>query len=118
MQTPEPYSFFSLEAYDEASGFPVHEVYLERFARDEFPLHLANILKSLPGNESEDIDPALLSSLPQLIAELANWGSLPLRVCHNASRLPYRIHTGREFDLMTKGLKPFAFFSHPNRSRA
>jgi len=114
MKTSDAYSFFSVDAYDPASGFPVREVYLENFSKQELPPDVQNAISTLNGNEVDDLDPASLQGYPRLQQEVAYWHTLPLRISHDKSNLPYRNHGGREFDLMSKGLKPFAFFSHPS----
>jgi hypothetical protein len=42
---------------------------------------------------------------------IGEWADKPIKLFHESSELPYRVHGGREFDLMMKGLKPLSAFS-------
>jgi hypothetical protein len=110
--TAEAYSFYGVDFYDEATGFVLHEVYLENFEGSKLPGFIRDKIKHLEANQSEPLDRARLMEHPEFMAAVGKWSKLPIRLRHESSVLPYRLHGGRELDLMTKGLKPLSVFSH------
>jgi hypothetical protein len=110
--TAETYSFFSVDAYDEDTGFVVREVYLENLGASRLPEFIRQKIQNLKRNVSESLERALIMECPEFKAEIAEWGMLGIRLRHESSALPYRVHGGRELDLMMKGLKPLSVFSH------
>jgi hypothetical protein len=113
----ETYSFFSVEFYDEATGTVVHELYLEN-VEDKLPRFIRQRIREVEADQSEPLEWTRLMEHPEFRVELGEWHKLPIRLRHESSVLPYRMHGGREFDLMMKGLKPLSVFSHVDRSSA
>lgn len=113
-------SFFSIDVCDEDTGLLVHEIYLEDVDDRSLPDVLRHKMLTLGANQSEllssgDLEQYLEQYLAQhseLRHELSQWPGLPVRIRHDRSEVGYRIHGGRELDLMTKGLKPLSVFSH------
>ena len=112
VMTPEAYSFYGVDFYDEATGLVLHEVYLENFEGDKLPEFIREKIPDLKVNQSEPLDRARVMERPEFSAEAGRWDKLPVRLRHKSSVLPYRIHGGRELDLMLKGRKPLSVFSH------
>jgi hypothetical protein len=112
VMTTESYSFYGVDFYDEATGFLLHEVYLENFERNKLPEFIREEIQGMKANQSKPLDRARLMEHPGLGAEAGKWHKLPIRLRHESSELPYRVHGGRELDLMLKGLKPLSVFSH------
>src|ERR1700731_4709930 len=108
----EAYSFYGVDFHDEATGFVLHEVYLENFEGNKLPEFIREKIQYLEANQSEPLDRARLMEHPEFRAEVGKWDKLPIRLRHESSELPYRIHGGRELDLMLKGRKPLSVFSH------
>lgn len=105
-------SFFSIDVYDEDTGMSVHEIYLEDVNDRSLPDFLRHKMLTLGANQSELLSSGDLAQYSELRNELSKWPGLPVRIRHERSELPYRIHGGRELDLMTKGIKPLSVFSH------
>jgi hypothetical protein len=114
--TVEMHSFFNIDVYDEATGCIVHELYLEKSDQNKFPDFIRQIIDRLGANQSEPLSWDSLAGHPILSDEFSNQMNLPIRVRHEACELPYKVHGGREFDLMMKGLKPLSVFCHRDMS--
>lgn len=112
MMVAERYLFLSVEQYDEATGFVVHEVYIENSDEEKLPEFIRQKIKNLAAGQSASLDWARLIEWPEFQAEIGRWEKLPIRLRQDSSVLPYRVHGGRELDLMLKGLKPLSVFSH------
>jgi len=110
--TAEAYSFYGVDFYDEATGLVLHEVYLENFDGNRLPEFIRKKIQDVRANQSEPLDWARVMEHPEFRVEVGRWDKLPIRLRHESSVLPYRIHGGRELDLMLKGLKPLSVFSH------
>src|ERR1700726_1416382 len=110
--TADAYSFYGVDFYDEATGFVLHEVFLENFDGNQLPEYIREKIQGVQANQSEPLDRARLMKHPEFRAEVGKWDKLPIRLRHESSALPYRVHGGRELDLMLKGLKPLSVFSH------
>jgi hypothetical protein len=108
--TVESHSFYGLQAYDEATSFIVYEVYLDE--AEKRPDFLQSMVSRLGAGQWEQLDDAQLIECAGVWPEVSAWNTLPVRVSHARSILPYRVHGGRELDLMRKGLKPLSVFSH------
>jgi hypothetical protein len=108
----ETYSFYSVGFCDEATGFVLHEMYLEDFEENKVPDFIREKIEDVKVNQSEPLDRARLMEHPEFGAVVGKWDKLPVRLRHESSELPYRIHGGRELDLMLKGVKPLSVFSH------
>jgi hypothetical protein len=109
--TAEAYSFYGVDFYDEATGFVLHELYLENFEENRLPKFIRLRIQGLKANQSEPLDRAALIEHPEFRADASKWDKLPIRLRHESSALRYRFHGGREFDMMMKGLKPLSVFS-------
>ena len=109
--TPEAYSFYGVDVYDEATGFVLHEVYLENFEGNKLPEYIREKIQDVEANRSEPLDRTRLMEHPEFMV-FGKWDKSPIRLRHESSVLPYRIHGGRELDLMLKGRKPLSVFSH------
>jgi hypothetical protein len=109
--TAEAYSFYGVDFYDEATGFVLHEVYLENFEGSKLPEYIREKIQDVEANQSVPLDWVRLTEHPEFRAEVGKRDKLPLRLRHESSVLPYRVHGGRELDLMLKGLKPLSVFS-------
>ena|SRR5258708_6125048 len=107
----DTYSFLSLDFYDEETGFVVREVYLENFQEDELPKSIRHEIRQLGANQSEPLKCNIAVDWAQCCAGHGQWNGLPIRLRRESSVLPYRVHGGREFDLMIKGVKPLSVFS-------
>jgi hypothetical protein len=110
--TTEAYSFYSVGFYDEATGFSLHEAYLEDFDENGMPDFIREKIDDVNVNESSPLDRARFVEHPILEAAARKWDKLPIRLTRESSELPYRVHGGRELDLMLKGVKPLSVFSH------
>lgn len=111
MSTKQTFSFFSLEVYDPEFDASIYEFYLEDISREHLPFLVVSAIDELKEDEWIEIDREYLISYPELNTILNAWTNLPLRVVCEISTVPYRVHTGREIDLMRKRLKPLAAFS-------
>jgi hypothetical protein len=111
VMTPEAYSFYGVDVYDEATGFVLHEVYLENFEGTKLPEYIREKIQDVEANRSEPLDRTRLMEHPEFVV-FGKWDKIPIRLRRESSVLPYRIHGGRELDLMLKGLKPLSVFSH------
>lgn len=111
----EKISFVSLEAYDAPTGYVVYELYLELFDQSELPEYVQEKVRKVGPDQSERVDRVRLIESSVLHAEIAGWGELPLRLRHESCALPYRLHGGRELDLMMKSVKPLSVFSYLER---
>jgi hypothetical protein len=114
--TDKTYSFFSIGCYDEDTGMTVHEVYLENFSLGELPLFLRNEVRQLEAKKTCTLDSQHVMEFAPFRAEFSQWRNLPIRLLHECSVCPYRVHSGRELDMMRKGVKPLAVFSRPSAS--
>lgn len=108
----EAYSFYGVDFYDEATGFVLHEVYLESFETDKLPEFIRDGIQDVKANQSKPLGRARLMEHPEFWAGAGKWDQVPIRLRHEPSELPYRVHGGRELDLMLKGRKPLSVFSH------
>ena len=90
----------------------MHEVYLENFERNKLPEFIRKKIQDVKANQSEPLDRARVMEHPEFRVVVGRWDKLPVRLRHESSMLPYRIHSGRELDLMLKGFKPLSVFSH------
>jgi hypothetical protein len=118
VMTAEAYSFYGVDFYDEATGFVLHEMYLETFEEKKLPEYIREKIQDVKSNQSEPLDRARLLEDPEFRAAAGRWDKLPIRLRHESSVLPYRAHGGRELDLMLKGLKPLAVFSQVETASA
>jgi hypothetical protein len=110
--TAQAYAFYGVDFYDEATGFVLHEVYLENVEANKLPGFIRDKIEHLEPNQSEPLDRARLMEHPEFMAVVGEWDKLPIRLRHESCVLPYRVHGGRELDLMLKRLKPLSVFSH------
>jgi hypothetical protein len=111
VMTSEAYSFYGVDVYDEATGFVLHEVYLENFEGNKLPEYIREKIQDVEADRSEPLDRTRLMEHPEFMV-FGKWDKSPIRLRHESSVLPYRIHGGRELDLMLKGRKPLSVFSH------
>ena len=112
----ERYLFPVVELYDEATGIVVHEVCIENSGEEELPKFIRQEIKNLAPDQSAPLEWARLNEWPEFRAKIARWEKLPVRLRQDSSVLPYRVHGGRELDLMLKGLKPLSVFSHVEKA--
>ena len=109
--TAETYSFYSVDVYDESTGFVLCEVYLENCETNKLPEFIRWRMTNLRANQSEPLSHADLMEHPEFQDKIGDWDGHPIRLRHECSELPYRVHGGRELDLMMKGLKPLSVFT-------
>ena len=104
-------SFFSIQIYDQCTGIAVNEIYLDGVSEDKIPSQILEQIDGLKCGHFAKLDTKTFDSA-WLVDNMAKWPDYPIRLVHECPILPYRLHGGREFDLMTKGLKPLAEFSN------
>ncbi len=82
------------------------------------PKDIRDEMGQLPANACHALKRKIVDEWEEAGAELSSWKEFPVRLRHELSDLPYRIHGGREFDLMLKGIKPFSVFENPSAAMA
>jgi hypothetical protein len=114
--TAEKYSFYGVDVHDKSTGFVLCEIYLENYEAKQLPKFIRRRMKNLQANQSEPLSHADLMGCPEFQDKIGEWGGHPIRLRRECSDLPYRVHGGRELDLMMKGLKPLSVFTYVERS--
>jgi hypothetical protein len=104
------HSFFSVQCCDQETGYVVHELYLDDF-EGELAQFILEKKRALAAGQSAELDRDRLMQYQLFRERIGDWTDGPIRLFHESSELPYRVHGGREFDLMLKGLKPLSVFS-------
>jgi hypothetical protein len=114
--TAEKYSFYGVDVHDESTGFVLYEIYLENCGAKTIPEFIRRRMKNLKADQWEPLSHAELMENPDFQDKIGEWDGHPIRLRHECSVLPYRVHGGRELDLMMKGLKPLSVFTYVERS--
>ena len=110
------FDFYNLQTFDVASSYTIREAYLESYAPGALPQFVEKARDSAKEHKVAELNHDTVLQSDFLKRELPSSQEFPVRILHVTSELPYRVHGGREYDLMLRGVKPLSVFSDAYRS--
>jgi hypothetical protein len=105
--------FKSIQWFDPTTSITVRELYWEELETVSIPHNFATLANNLQPDEQREVQAEELDYILTRFHDAKLVQHFPARLVCELSELPYRVHGGREYDLMYRGIKPLAAFPCP-----